>query len=1163
MQKKHNIPIVATNDCYFVDKENYKAQDILSCIINKNAETDLKRERRTPEHYIKTQEEMIELFADIPEAINNTINIAKRISTMAYNRKPTLPHFPLPEGQTEQQYMRKLSEDGLTEKLKQKFINENITDEAKQEEIKKIYFDRLDYEINIIETMDFSGYFLIVSDFIIWSKKNGVPVGPGRGSGAGSVVAWSLKITGVDPINFNISFERFLNPERISMPDFDIDFCQEGRGRSVEYVQNKYGKELVSQIVTFGKLQAKAVIKDVGRILQFGYEFTDALSKRIPEGAKGEGGKSPLQTALDNDQELQKEMQIDPQISEILDISLQLEELSRHSSVHAAGVVIGDKPLREICPLYFAEDADMQTIQYTMKYAEEVGLVKFDFLGLSTLTVIKDVLEDLQARNVYIDIDNIPLNIAGVFEMLGDGNVVGVFQLESSGMKTTTKQMRPDRITDISALVALYRPGPMGQIPHYIARKNGTEEIKCLHPKMLEILSDTYGVIVYQDQVMNLAKGLAGYTMGGADMLRRAMGKKVKEQMDDQREFFVKGGTIKTTLFGKEVEQEIIGCEKNGIDNDTANKIFDAMAEFASYGFNLAHATAYGIIGYQTAYLKYFFPVEFAVATINDRINNTDNVAMCIQDLRQRDYKILMPDINVSDIYFTTECIGEKRTFESLSKDKPNDYDFDAIRADNVNYGVRYGLAGIKGLGANVGELIIAERDENGKFKDIFDFISRFNTKVINKKTLEALTKAGAFESIHKNRRQIHDSIEEIIKINAGDLEEKNTKQLNFFDAIDVGEQSLKRLPTMSDWNEADKIEKEFEAFGFYIEGHPLEKVIDELKAKDVVFSNELSEKENDDRIIMTGILLSKNTKKGKNGKYLLLKLSDPVGIIELFIFGDDLIAKNRELLEEQKHNKLALSIHLRKDETGEVRLNANGIAKLEDFLSGEAELGNPLSKIIPQLRAKNIKFSNELRELDDKDTFFAAGIVETVKSRQGAKGEYLFVSVGDAKGEINFSVFNEEMVRSSYFDEKQHTALALACQVSKDAAGRNRYNITAMCLLEDFLGGKEEIKLRRKFSGNWNGGNSWSGGNNYRTQGVEIVGEKKSEVIKELYIVISTPQQMTDVKTIINTTKKEGETEYTKIVLDVGLSKIEIPGCQIKEDDLERIKNVRGIIVK
>jgi DNA polymerase-3 subunit alpha len=633
----NNLPLVATNDNYFLTPDMHEAQDILSCIALGRYASEKDRRKLTKEHYFKNSAQMIELFSDLPEAIENTINIAKKCHIMAFSRPPTLPNFPTKDGFTEEQQLSLEAKKGLDDRLKLKFELEEIPAE-KQQKITKEYQDRLDYELKIINQMNFSGYFLIVSDFIIWSKQNQIPVGPGRGSGAGSIVAWSLQITDLDPLRFGLLFERFLNPERISMPDFDIDFCQARRDEVIAYVQGKYGKDMVAQIITFGKLQAKAVLKDVGRVLQMPYNQVDRICKLIPFNAIE---SVTLEKAIDMDKDLQNAIEQDPQIQKLVSIGLKLEGLNRHASTHAAGVVIGDKPLQEICALYIDDSKSaMPAVGYSMKYAEAAGLVKFDFLGLKTLTVISETVKLVnQIRNIELDINKIKLDDEETFKMLANGDSVGVFQIESSGMRSVLRQMKADKLEDIIALISLYRPGPMDNIPTYIKRKLGQEKITYPHLILEPILKETYGVIVYQEQVMEIAKVLAGYSLGAADILRRAMGKKIKEEMDKQREIFVNGAI------------------KNNVDKGQAGEIFDLVDKFAGYGFNKSHAAAYALISYQTAYLKANFPVEFLTASINQEIDNSDKINVFLQVARDHKIKILPPDVNKSKALFSVEAL--------------------------------------------------------------------------------------------------------------------------------------------------------------------------------------------------------------------------------------------------------------------------------------------------------------------------------------------------------------------------------------------------------------------------------------------------------------------------------------------------------------------------
>ena len=631
---KKNIPIVATNHVYFLKKEMYEAQDILSCIYDGALQSDKDRLKNSPSQYLKTQQEFLEVFSDLPEALENSINIARKCHTMAFERPPTLPKFSNEIDFDEKTELKKQSYEGLKIRLDRKFILEETQPDQCQI-IEKQYFERLDYELEIIIKMNFSGYFLIVSDFIKWAKNNEIPVGPGRGSGAGSVVAWSLQITDLDPIRFGLLFERFLNPERVSMPDFDVDFCQTRRDEVIEYVQRKYGKDYVAQIITFGKLQARAVLKDVGRVLNMPYSQVDRICKLIPFNAVE---AVTLEKAITMDKDLQNAIKEDPQITKLVDISLKLEGLNRHASTHAAGLVIGDRPLHEICALYNDQGSSMPAVGYSMKYAESAGLVKFDFLGLKTLTTIFDTIKLVkQTRNQKIDLNNIRLDDKKTFEMLASGDSVGVFQIESLGMRSVLRQMRCDKIEDIIALISLYRPGPMDNIPTYIRRKHGEEKIEYPHPLLASVLQETYGVIVYQEQVMEIAKILSGYSLGGADLLRRAMGKKIKEEMEQQRSIFVSG------------------AKKNNISDHQANEIFDLVDKFAGYGFNKSHAAAYAMISYQTAYLKAHFLPEFLTASINLEIDNTDKINIFLQEAKNHKIIVLPPDINQSEGYFSIE----------------------------------------------------------------------------------------------------------------------------------------------------------------------------------------------------------------------------------------------------------------------------------------------------------------------------------------------------------------------------------------------------------------------------------------------------------------------------------------------------------------------------
>ena len=729
---KYNIPLVATNEAFFFDADMYEAHDALICIAAGEYVANDDRKKYSPNNRLRSAEEMVELFKDLPEAVQSTVNIAARCNYLSQKVDPLLPIFECPEGKTQDEFITEQAYKGLKQRMEAQVYNDSQTPEERAE-IDKRYYERLDYELSVIKKMGFPGYFLIVSDFIQWSKAHGVPVGPGRGSGAGSIVAWSLKITDLDPLKLDLLFERFLNPERVNMPDFDVDFCQENRYKTIEYVQKKYGFDHVAQIITYGKLQAKNVIRDVARVLQMPYAQADRISKMIPPGVQG---KNPtLQESLDQVPELEQMRQEDPQINKLFDIGMKLEGLYRQSGMHAAGVVIGDRPLDQLVPLYKDPKADMPVTQYDMKFVEETGLIKFDFLGLKTLTVIKKAVDWVKkVHKIDLDIDNIPLDDKLTYEMLQRGDTSAVFQFESPGMKDVHKQIKPDRFEDLIAIVSLYRPGPMDNIPTYIKRKHGEEEITYLHPDLAPILDETYGIMVYQEQVMKIAQALGGYTMGGADKLRKVMGKKMRDEIPKQRKMFTEGAVAK------------------GIDEGTATKIFDQMEKFASYGFNKSHAAAYSLVSYQTAYLKAHYPVEFMCAVMSLDMTNVDKLLLYKEECKKMGFKVLPPDINKSDADFDVE-----------------------------DGNIRYALAAIKSVGAANMEAIAAERHAHGPYKDVSDFIHRIDAKQINRRQLEQLIKAGAFDCLDKNRGKLFANIETIVQHISAATELKTSSQSSLF----------------------------------------------------------------------------------------------------------------------------------------------------------------------------------------------------------------------------------------------------------------------------------------------------------------------------------------------------------------------------------------------
>lgn len=868
---KFDLPLVATNDCYFATRDMHEAHDALLCIADGRYVTETDRRTETPHHYFKSQDEMKELFADLPEAIINTGLIAQRCAYLLKPIDPILPPFDTGEGRNEQEELRVQSEAGLQWRI-ENYVFEEGHSEEKRAAIKKEYFDRLDYELGIIDGMGFPGYFLIVSDFIKWSKEQDIPVGPGRGSGAGSVVAWALKITDLDPIALNLLFERFLNPERVSMPDFDVDFCQDRREEVIKYVQDKYGRDKVAQIITFGKLQARAVVRDVGRVLQMPYGQVDRISKMIPSNP---ANPMTLQEALDADPDFRLEIKKDETAERLIEIALQLEGLYRHASTHAAGVVIGDRPLHELIPLYRDPRSDMPVTQFNMKYVEQAGLVKFDFLGLKTMTVVHTAAKLVkEVHGVDIDILDIPLDDEKTYELLSSGMTTGVFQVESAGMKDVLRKMRPNRFEDIIALVSLYRPGPMDNIPTYIAIKDGEEDADYMHPVLKPILEETFGIMIYQEQVMQAAQFLAGYTLGAADLLRRAMGKKVVEEMNRQRQIFCDGA-----------------AEHNKVSSQTANEIFDQINKFAGYGFNKSHAAAYALISYWTAWFKANYPVEFMAASMTWDMGNTDKLSIFKQDLNKMEIPLLLPDVNQSETRFKVE-----------------------------NQSVRYALAALKGVGAVAMQSIVDERNRGGYYKSLQDFADRISSKLLNKKQVEMLTAAGAFDAFNDNRAQVFAGAE-IVMGHASQLEaERESGQNSLFGDAGGSDIALGMpdLPDITDWDPLEKMAYEFKAVGFYLSAHPLDTRQMQLKRLRIFdmdgVENELQNK-NAGRFRMAGVILKKQEKvSAKSGnKFAFLQVSDPAGVWEGMVFSDTL-TRCRHCMNSGDHVLMTVEVDV-KDE--------------------------------------------------------------------------------------------------------------------------------------------------------------------------------------------------------------------------------------------------------
>ncbi len=776
-----DLPLVATNPANFAEPHMHKAHDAMLCIANSTQIEAEERPRSNPQAFVKSATMMDEAFADLPEAMANTLVIARRCAFAPPYRKPILPSLA-GDLAGEARMLAEDSRAGLEVRL--------AAYPDLSEEERKVYFDRLEFEINVIVGMGFPGYFLIVADFIKWAKEQGIPVGPGRGSGAGSAVAWALTITDLDPIQLGLLFERFLNPERVSMPDFDIDFCETRRGEVIRYVQAKYGTDHVAQIITFGKLKARAVLRDCGRILQMSYGQVDRLCKMIPNHPTDPW---PLPRALNGAADFKREYDTDKDVKRLVDLAMQLEGLPRNSSTHAAGVVIGDRPLAQLVPLYRDPRSDMPVTQFDMKYVESSGLVKFDFLGLKTLSVLRKATDLLEERGITIDLGALPLDDAQVYHLMQTGNTVGVFQLESEGMRRTLKAVKPTNFGDIIALVSLYRPGPMDNIPLFGQRKAGVVPIEYPHQKLEGILSETYGIFVYQEQVMQAAQVLAGYSLGDADLLRRAMGKKVQAEMDAQRGRFVEG------------------CKANsGIEPKRANELFDLIDKFAGYGFNKSHAAAYALLAYQTAWLKAHYPEEFYAASMCFDMHQSEKLNVFVDDARRYPnghggIEVLPPDINASHARFTVE-------------------------QTDTGYAVRYALAGIRNVGEKAMEAIVAERQASGAFASLKDLFERLPQGTMNRRQLEGLICAGAVDGLEPDRGLLYANADMLMAVADAAMRERSSGQVGLFGGEAAAPEDL-RLQAAPAWSRSDRMTKERENFGFYFSAHPVQQYRDAASA--------------------------------------------------------------------------------------------------------------------------------------------------------------------------------------------------------------------------------------------------------------------------------------------------------------------------------------------
>jgi DNA polymerase-3 subunit alpha len=902
----HELPLVATNEAFFPAREDYEAHDALIAIAEGSVIAADDRRRLAPDNFLKSQHEMAALFADLPEAIDNTVEIARRCSYYPRNRSPILPRFTgggIADAdaavKAEAAELARQAFEGLDVRLAAHGPTQGFTPEQ--------YRERLEYELGIIERMKYPGYFLIVADFIKWAKAQDIPVGPGRGSGAGSLVAYALTITDIDPLRFSLLFERFLNPDRVSMPDFDIDFCQDRRDEVIRYVQEKYGRDQVAQIITFGTLQARAVLRDVGRVLQMPYGQVDRLCKMVPQNP---ANPVTLGKAIEGEPRFAEEAAREPAVQTLLDMAQKLEGLYRHASTHAAGIVIGDRPLSELVPMYRDPRSDMPVTQFNMKYVEQAGLVKFDFLGLKTLTVLDRAVKLIRRRGIEIDLAHIPLDDEKTYAMLSRGEVVGIFQVESAGMRKALVGMRPDRIEDIIALVALYRPGPMENIPTYNARKHGEEEVASIHPKIDHLVEETQGVIVYQEQVMQIAQELSGYSLGEADLLRRAMGKKIRAEMDAQRARFVDGAV------------------RNDLSKPQADFIFDLLAKFADYGFNKSHAAAYAVVSYQTAYLKTHYPVEFLAASMTLDMGNTDKLADFRQDALRLGIDVVAPSVKTS---FRDFEVGENKIF--------------------------YSLAALKGVGDAAVEHIVAKRKEK-PFASLEDFCERVDPKIVGKRVLETLIMAGALDCFGHDRAAMMAGIERMMGLASRAYEDAALGITDMFGGSAAGQQKL-HLPAAEPWLPADMLHREFQVVGFYLSAHPLDEYRAALKKMRVQSWTEFSAavKQGATAGRLAGTVTSKQERKTRTGNKMgVVSFSDTSGQYEAVLFSEGL-AQYRDMLEPGKSLIITVSAE---DRPEGVNLRIQTVESLEDRASQVQKAlriyvrdPGPVSTLASQLSAK------------------------------------------------------------------------------------------------------------------------------------------------------------------------------------------------------------------
>jgi len=941
-----DVPLISSQEVFYIKEEMAEAHDALICVGEKSFVDDVNRKKLRNNHFLRNSTSLKELFKDIPEALVNNYNFPKKFSFKPKNTKPVLPSLVLEKDKTAEDELLAQAQSGLYNRLNNFILLKNKDKDP--EKLKRLYFDRLNHEINIINSMNYQSYFLIVSDYIRWAKNNSIPVGPGRGSGAGSLVAYSLDITDLDPLEFNLIFERFLNPDRISMPDFDIDFCEEKRDKVFEYLKKKYGKG-VAHIITFGKLKARMALRDIGRVLGLPYGHVDKICKMIPFDPSR---PLTLQESINREPRFQNEINQNLKVKKLIELSLQLEGLNRNMATHAAGVVIAGKELSDQIPLYIDHSSKLPlpSTQYDMYSSENAGLVKFDLLGLKTLTVIDKTVKMINKNNVNLDISKINLKDKNVFDLLSTGETTGLFQLESTGMREAIKQMKPNKFDDIIALVALYRPGPMSNIPIYNDCKNGLKEPEYIHPSLKNILKPTYGIIIYQEQVMQIAQTLAGFSAGEADILRRAMGKKKRAELEKQKERFVNGAV------------------KNGIKKDLANYIFTKIEPFAEYGFNKSHAAAYALIAYQTAYLKTYYKEEFIASTMSTETNNTNKLREFVDELKRLNVNVTRPDIN--------ECFADFRTSENT---------------------ILYGLGAIKNVGSEAISNLIHEREKNGKFKSLMDFVRRANPKDINKLQLEGLVKSGAFDKLEINRKGIFSSIPKLIQLNKVFFEDKVSKQSNLFDNEENTKNEKFQLITEEKWDTKELLSEEFKSLGFYISDHPLnsfKSIFSQLNIKP--YKDYIVDHNNEG--IIAGTLMSIQEKKSSKGTpFAIAKFSDNFGEYELFIFSEILV-KNREILIEGESFVMTLFKDVNNDQK---RVNVRKVVLLDSLINNnykkvsieiDEKLDlNELKKLLQEkgetevqliLRQKDTKFTIKL----ENPRKFDLKLFNEVKNRQYVK---------------------------------------------------------------------------------------------------------------------------------------------------------------------------------